>query len=291
MSDEDFKIGFELTQISISLENILPVRPIGDPKGHTSRYVSIVSSIKEVGLVEPLVVYPQRKAPGKYILVDGHLRFYALKELGNLEAACIVSTDDESYTYNARVSRLSPIQEHSMIIRAIKNGVPPQRIANALNKNVKDVRASINILEGIAPEVVEMLKTRQICNKSIRMLKRVTPLRQIEMAEIMIATNNFGEGYVGALLHGTKSDMLAVPQKAKKRLSPEDVARMEFEMESIEKDFKGLEESYGETVINLTVAKRYITKLIENTKVQRFLSSRYPDILPELQNIAEMESI
>jgi ParB-like chromosome segregation protein Spo0J len=29
-------------------------------------------------MVEPLVVYPQKGMPGKYLLLDGHLRFFAL---------------------------------------------------------------------------------------------------------------------------------------------------------------------------------------------------------------------
>jgi hypothetical protein len=33
--------------------------------------------------------------------------------LGETEADCLISTQDESYTYNARVNRLNPIQEHT----------------------------------------------------------------------------------------------------------------------------------------------------------------------------------
>ncbi len=34
----------------------------------------------------------------------------------------LVSTDDEAFTYNHKVNQLQPIQEHFMILRAIKNG-------------------------------------------------------------------------------------------------------------------------------------------------------------------------
>ena len=62
----------------------------------------------EVGLVEPLMVYPQKDKRRSILLVDGHLRYYALKELGETEADCIIANDDESFTYNARVSRWLP---------------------------------------------------------------------------------------------------------------------------------------------------------------------------------------
>ena len=43
-----------------------------------------------------------------------------------------MATDDETYTYNKRINRLAPVQEHRMILRAIDRGVPEERIAEAL---------------------------------------------------------------------------------------------------------------------------------------------------------------
>ena len=50
---------------------------------------------------------------------------------------CLVSTDDEAFTYNKRVNRIAIIQEHRMILKAIERGVPEERIAKALNIDVK----------------------------------------------------------------------------------------------------------------------------------------------------------
>lgn len=60
---------------------------------------------------------PSRES--QYILLDGHTRLVALKQLGFDKAPCLVATNDESYTYNNRVNRLSSIQEHLMIRRAV----------------------------------------------------------------------------------------------------------------------------------------------------------------------------
>ena len=48
---------------------------------------------------------------------------------GQTTADCILSREDEGFTYNARVSRITPIQEHRMIVKAVNQGVPPERIA------------------------------------------------------------------------------------------------------------------------------------------------------------------
>ena len=59
----------------------------------------------QIGLVEPPVVARDPRPSGKYFLLDGHLRVEALKDLGMTEVECLVSTDDEAFTYNKRVNR------------------------------------------------------------------------------------------------------------------------------------------------------------------------------------------
>lgn len=133
------KFGFELRTIKLSLSAILPIRKIKDPHENIARSKAILASVKEVGLVEPLMVYPQGQTAGEYLLLDGHLRYFALKEIGETVADCIVSTDDESFIYNARVNRLAPIQEHKMINKAVQYGVSQDRIAAALDMDLREV--------------------------------------------------------------------------------------------------------------------------------------------------------
>ncbi len=94
--------------------------------------------------------------------MDGHLRCYALREIGISEVECLVSTEDESFTYNARINRLSPIQEHAMITRAVKNGVAAERIASALDLDVKEIKSHLNMLRGIHEEAVVALRKRRV---------------------------------------------------------------------------------------------------------------------------------
>ena len=84
------KVCFEMRKIRLPLSDILPVRQIKDPQRNIRRYRTILASIKEVGLVEPLMVFPQKNSGGKYLLLDGHLRLFALKELGETETDCIM---------------------------------------------------------------------------------------------------------------------------------------------------------------------------------------------------------
>jgi len=210
----DPKIGFEMRKIRLPLSVILPVRQVKDPEKTIYRYQTIVASIKEVGLIEPLMVHPQKGEAGKYWVLDGHLRLEALKALGETEADCIIANDDESYTFNARISRLAPIQEHKMIVKAVRSGVKPERIAAALNISVKKVRASMKLLDGIHDAAADLLKDKPISPKAIGLLKQVNCVRQIEIAELMVSANNFTSGYAEALA----SSRIRPPRRARRTL-------------------------------------------------------------------------
>lgn len=285
------KLGFEPRQIQLALSSILPVRQIKDPHKTIRRYKAILNSIREVGLVEPLVVYPQKGAPKMYFLVDGHLRHAALRELGKTTADCIVAKDDECFTYNARINRLSPVQEHKMIMKAVKDGVRPERIATALNLPIHYVRASMNLLKGIDEKAADLIKDKQISPITIRLLKKVNALRQVEIVELMMSTNNFAAAYAEVLILGTPKHQLINPEQPKKKegLSSEEIAQIEHEMEALQQDFKSVQANYNRDMMDMTVARGYIRKLLKNSKVIRFLSANYLAILSEFENIATTE--
>ncbi len=287
------KIGFEMRRVQIALADILPVRQVRDPQDNIKRYRTIRASIREVGLIEPLVVYPQKGSAGKYLLLDGHLRHYALKDLGKTEAECIIASDDESFTYNARVNRLNPIAEHKMIMKAVQNGVKPEKIAAALNLSEADVKASMTLLDGINEEAADLLNDKAISPKAIRLMRKVSGVRQIEIAELMVSAGNYTKGYAEALVLGTPKDQLVNPEepKQKKGMTREEIGKLEAEMETLERDLKAVERSYGDNMLNLTLARGYVKKLLDNAKVVRFLNGNYGDILAEFETLAAAETM
>ena len=114
------KQAFEETQLRIPIAQIQPLKLVTPAIKKTPKYLQIVASVREVGIVEPPVVARDRSDPGKYLLLDGHLRIDVLKDMGESEVTCLISTDDEAFTYNKRVNRLAIIQEHRMIVKAVQ---------------------------------------------------------------------------------------------------------------------------------------------------------------------------
>jgi ParB-like chromosome segregation protein Spo0J len=249
--------------------------------------------VDEVGIIEPLVVHRQKS--GKYMLLDGHIRLEVLRELEHAEALCLVSTDDEAYSYNHRVNRLAPVQANRMILKALEAGVPEERLARTLNLKPGTIRQNRTLLTDICPEAIEILKDKHVHQAVFRALKKVKPVRQIEMAELMVSSGTYTKAYAEALVMMTGPGMLVEQKGPKKKKDgaarPEDLARMENEIKTLEKDFAVLDESYGRNVVDLTLARGYLKKLLDNGKVVRFLAQRYPEILAEFQRIVEAVSL
>jgi ParB-like chromosome segregation protein Spo0J len=284
------KLAVERRVIDLALCDILPMRRVLDSIKQTVRYKRIVASITEVGIVEPLVVVRRAKDDGPFMLVDGHLRHAALLDLGSSEAPCLIADDDEAFTYNKRVNRLATVQEHYMIVRAIERGVSEEKLARALNVDIKRIKTKRSLLDGVCPEVAEMLKDKSIDTDVFTLLRKMKSMRQIEAVELMSAMNNFTARYAHALLAATRREDLVQPKKIH-GLSAEQMARMEHEMDGLQREFKAISASYGDTVLNLVVASGYLSSLVGNARVSGYLERHYPEILTEFRAIVAATSL
>jgi ParB-like chromosome segregation protein Spo0J len=94
--------------VVVQINSILPVKAIEKTAKSSHKYRQIAASIREIGLVEPPVVIQDTRDPNSYLLLDGHLRIEVLRDLGESEVECLVSTDDEAFTYNMASSIQRP---------------------------------------------------------------------------------------------------------------------------------------------------------------------------------------
>lgn len=224
-------LAFLPNPLSIPLDLILPSRKAHVGILTTRKFLQIQASIKAVGLIEPLTVGPEEKKTGHRILLDGHLRLLALRTLEHTEAPCLESTDDESYTYNTRINRLSSIQEHLMLCRAVEKGVRAQRLADALDLDISTITRKLNLLDGICAEAASLLKDQQFAADLGSILKKMKPMRQVECVELMVDANSVTLAYANAMFAATPVTQLVDAGKPKKvaGVSPAQMANMERE--------------------------------------------------------------
>ncbi|MGE3757950.1 MAG: plasmid partitioning protein RepB C-terminal domain-containing protein [Pseudobdellovibrionaceae bacterium] len=289
----DVSLGFIPETISVQVERILPSRKMPVGISTSRKFRQIKASIEEVGLIEPLSVSPTSKKSENHLLLDGHVRLLALKDLGYTEAPCLIAKDDESYTYNTRINRLSTIQEHFMIRRAVARGVPKERLARALSVDISHMEKKITLLDGICPEAVDLLKDRQFSADISRVIRKMKPTRQVECVELMVSADNVTVSYAEALLVATPAEMLVDGKKPPKLhgVTQEQMVRMEREMANLQGQYKMVEQTYGQDMLNLVLARGYLVKLLENKAIIKHLRQRHPEVLEQFENIIETTAL
>jgi ParB-like chromosome segregation protein Spo0J len=277
--------AFKQQEFVLPLENIVMQREITPNYRKSEIYLRIMASLEHVGLIEPVVVFPRN--PGDYLLLDGHVRLDILKSKNIGEVRAIFATDDEAYTYNKRINFIPPVAQHFMILKALTNGISEERIAKALNLDVARIRRKRDLLDGICPEVVEIVRNKQVNEGIFAILKKMKPIRQIEAAEHMAASSTYSIKFAKALLLVTRPELLFEPPSSKKLEAGSKGARMllEEETESLVKDLKAVEESYGTDILALTVILGYVERLCANVRIERHLVKYHPDLLNTLRSM------
>jgi len=179
-----------------------------------------------------------------------------------------------------------------MIAKAIERNVPKEKIAKALDINVRSLVRKANLIDGICEDAVGLLKDK-ICPMAVfDVLRKMNPIRQIEAAELLINANNYSASYAAAILAGTPQAQLVDPATPKrmKGMTAEALARMEGELSRLQQAISSIQDTYGQDHLHLTVVKGYLAKLISNPKVTKYLEKRQPEFLSEFRNIVQMTS-
>jgi len=285
MAKNSVQAAFEKQIVTLPLNIIVPQKTVTNGHRGGDFYKQITASLKSVGLIEPLVVYP--RGPGDFLLLEGHVRLEILKSLGITEAKCLLSTDDEAYTYNRHVNYIPPIAQHFMLLEALKNGLTEERIATALDVSLDSIRMRRDMLNGICQEAVQLLIDKPVRANVFGILRKMKAIRQIEAAEHMVAGGTYTIPFAKALLAVTKPEMLEEPPSSKKLEATSTAARsmLEEQNEFLLRDLRAVEESYGTDVLTLTVSFRFLERLLANPRVERYLERYHLDILQTLRKL------
>ncbi|MDB5743447.1 MAG: ParB-like nuclease [Polaromonas sp.] len=290
---QSVRLGFQRDCIDIPLDLLCASKSLGEGIKQTTKYLQIHASVKAVGLVESVVVAPSTDKPGAFIVLDGHMRVEALRDLGHSSVSCLLSTDDEGYTYNKQVNRLSAIQQHRMIIKAVEDGTPIAKLANALHISENAIRDRFKLLDGICNEAIALLADKPATLGMFRILRQMKAFRQIDVAQAMINLNSYSIRLALAMLHATSPEQLIekAASKIKQDGLSETLQRVERELAAVQAETKLLEESYGPANLQLMIIKTHIKALLENASIVKWLAKFHREYLQQLQLIAEIKQL
>lgn len=104
---------------------------------------------------------------------------------------------------------------------------------------------------------------------------------------MMISANLYTISYAKILLAGMAPQKFLNPEKKQvlKGVAPEDITRMERDMERLQQEYRNVEDRLGETMFTLVVAKGYLACLLKNEAVADYLERHHGPVLGELQTV------
>lgn len=283
------KYGFNGQPIDIRISALRSTRPLPHNVLSGKKFLQVLASVAAVGLIEPVIVTRDTDGSGTYRILDGRLRIEALRRLSRNEATCLIATDDEAYTYNKHVNKLTRAQDARMIAKAIARGVKSERIAAVLGIDVNTVRRRANLLDGICGEAATLLADKNCPVTTFSTLKLMKPLRQMEAAELMCGQGNFTSAFAAAILAATPHDLLT--SKASSETSQSELtgqlAKLEHELATLQANVAETDEQYGIEHLHLAVSAAYISTLLNNDAVAEYIGSHYPEYAQELTAITK----
>ncbi|CNJ32668.1 RepB plasmid partitioning protein [Yersinia frederiksenii] len=276
------------------IASLLPSRSIPVNVRSSNKYKQILTSIAEIGLIEPVMIFITEN--GEHKILDGHLRIEALKDLGITHAHCLISPVEDTYSYNKRVNHLTILQEQRMLQKAVESGVSVEKLCAVLGLSQGIINTRLRISEGISKEALALLADKNVSQNVFDVLKKIKLHKQIDFVSTMVTLNNFTKKFALSMLHALPAEYLV----RKPDNAPDDkdmiktLARLEKEMAALQVETQDIENEFAENNLNLMVARSYIAKLLSKNEIIHWLydnKSEYLDVLKKVLGVKHLNEI
>jgi ParB family transcriptional regulator, chromosome partitioning protein len=253
---------------------LIRLRPLRDRKVSKREFNRILVSIKVVGLIEPLVVYPEGE---DYVILDGVQRYRALLEMGVEIAPCIIGKQREAFTGNRMVNRVSPMQEHRMIEKSLGE-VDEESIAAALGISSLAHRLKKTLLKQLHPDVAAAFDQGKINRACTREFTHVKLPRQKEILDAMEGYKDYSTAFVRTLV--VKTPPQQRDQHCRKN-NPWDKTRQRKndllkQLAVAEQKHDFYSSLYKQYTIDLLRMAIYARTLLTNTRIREYLDRNHP---------------
>ena len=159
------------------------------PRVEIGDLTELVSSIREVGVLEPLLVRPS-DVGGRFMIISGERRYRASLEVGLAELPCIeMDVDDRavaeiSLIENLQRKDLSPFEEaDGLQALAERFGYTHEEIAKKIGKSRSSITEALS-LAAIPAEIRDVCRRADITSKSM-LLQIVRQPSEVEMKQFV----------------------------------------------------------------------------------------------------------
>ncbi|MBZ9739892.1 MULTISPECIES: plasmid partitioning protein RepB C-terminal domain-containing protein [unclassified Mesorhizobium] len=147
------------------------------------------------------------------------------------------------------------------------------------------------LVNGVSPEVIELLQDWRVPPQVFASLRKMVPERQLKAARLMIALKRVSFHYAQLLSTLTPASQLVDPSRPRKKfvgVTADDLAIMEGELELLNEEFLYCASLRGMWALELTAARLYLDRLLDNGRVVRHLARDFPQHLARFQTVLDI---
>jgi len=248
-------------------------------------YQRIEASLRAVGLIDPLIVFPQGE---NFEILDGNLRYRILLDLGVESVPCLVWKERDGFTGNRMVNRLSPAQEMRMLRKSLEE-LDEKTIASALGMAGIKHRLNADLLKKLAPAVQKAFEAGLLTGPAARELSHVKAERQTEILALMESCHDYSVTFAKGLVLKTPVAKRAKPNGVKPPWTRAEEKKQDLleklrEAEQQQDFYARLYRQYATNLLKLVI---YIRSLLTNERVRAYLAERHPQTLAVCQEIVD----
>ena len=263
---------------------IIRLQPLRDRKISQRDFDRILASIKAIGLIAPLIVYPEGE---DFVITEGVQRYRALLEMGIEIVPCVIGQQREAFTGNRMVNRVSPVQENRMIEKSLEE-LDEKTIAKALGLSGITHRMKRTLLKQLDPEVATAFDQGAITRTCALELTNVKPARQKEILTAMKGYKDYSVAFAQSLVLKTPPPMRAT-RKGRKRnpwnktaQRKNDLLKKLAEAEQKHDFYSRLYKQYTVDLLRLAI---YARALLTNRRIREHLDQSHPEIVARFETI------
>jgi len=236
----------------------------------------IRASLGAVGLIDPLIVFPQGD---DYEILDGCIRYQILLDMGVETVPCLVGKQRESFTGNRMVNQLSPAQEMRMLRKSLEE-LDEKTIASALGMTQIGHRLNAGLLKKLDPVVVKAFEAGKLTLQCARELTHVKLERQVEILKLMESCSDYSATFAKGLVLKTPVAKRAKLNGAKTPWTRADEQKNDLlkrlrEAEQQQDFYSGLYRQYTTNLLKLVI---YVRSLLANERVKEYLAAKHAEL-------------
>lgn len=262
---------------------IVRLVPRHERSANKAQLKRIEASLRSVGLIEPLIVYPDGE---NYEILDGCLRYRILLEMGVDTVPCLINPKRDGFTANRMVNQLSASQEMRMLRKSLEE-LDEKTIASALGFVSIGHRLNKGLLQKLDPLVAKAFNANKVILQVAKELAHVKNDRQVEILKLMESCNDYSVTFAKGLILKTP---VSKRVKTSGRTSPwargdekkNELIRKLQEAEMQQDFYSGLYRQYASNLLKLVI---YCRSLLGNPRVADYLKEHHPEVTDNLLQV------